>query len=169
MGPGLITGLVYLLALECPGEDNPDAETANAQTTKDRGDEPDSPPKHRTKEGPSEIPAGDEEETEIPAGHGEETEPIANAAPEIDSDGTGSPAEGRVDTSPLGPSCIRGGIQYNVLDGCTKYQVEWVAQGIVYPVQVVAPGTLFDVRICGLNHAAETACPIWGLQHPTML
>lgn len=65
-----------------------------------------------------------------------------------------------VDTVASVASCERNDIRYHVLDGCTRFQKEWVSQGIQYEVQDVAQGTLFDVQICGLNHASLVTCPV---------
>lgn len=55
-------------------------------------------------------------------------------------------------------SCDAGGIRFHVSADCAYYQQEWIAQGIVYQPQGVAPGTLFDVSICGLNHRNLVTC-----------
>ena len=46
----------------------------------------------------------------------------------------------------------------NVYQQCKTYQQEWISQGIRYKPQRVANGTLFDLKLCGLNFAYNVVC-----------
>ena len=56
-------------------------------------------------------------------------------------------------------SCVtESGIRFHVSADCRSYQMEWIGMGIRYSVQYAAPGTLFDVGICGINHESNVRC-----------
>ncbi|XP_067950084.1 uncharacterized protein [Watersipora subatra] len=54
--------------------------------------------------------------------------------------------------------CDAGGIRYHVFRNCTVFRMEWLGMNIVFKPQRVAPATLFDVSICGLNHENLVSC-----------
>lgn len=127
-----LLGYCNITDVSCPREDNPETDMAFAQ-----------------------APEGQSETELSPDGAGEDDETNTESPPDDAAE------EDPNDTqSPIKPFCDRGGIRYYVLDGCRKFRMEWISLGLQYGIQDVADGTLFDVRLCGLNHAADTVCAV---------
>jgi len=72
---------------------------------------------------------------------------------------TGGPVQQNANIFASGSTCVApSGIRFHISSDCSYFWMEQKDMGNIFPPQPAAPGTLFDVNTCGLQHENLVNC-----------